>query len=450
MKNKPANPGLGRVLRRLALYGFIGLFSLYVLGVTAGYSFLRFVRKNDQVRIVDVALFRIGAVRRAIAAQQFARAQAEWDTKKYQAAFLSFSFAVRQDPDNIPGRLKAAEFLRAVGADKLAMVLLEEGLTRAPADPRLIVPSFDLSIGSGLDRHALEVMQRLYGAQPSGPNGPMLQSYKILATLNAEGGEAAKKLVVQFPDLGGYAPSAPVVARVYRETGERLKAVDILAKYIAGHPAKMEDYALLAAWQEADGKPGDGVLTARHACAKFPQAIPARVLLLEMLAADSPNQFPAKAEVESFLRDFASRPEALTHLALLGGRKGWDGLTRSLYDLGAMRQEDLGLLALYHGDSLIRRARYSEAQRVLAQIDAQAIQASPAFMIQLRHRQVVVAAALRQTEEVREFARRLAALIRGEPDSLARSIRFFQKMGLAEAVAELSPRPAPPKVTARK
>jgi hypothetical protein len=64
-------------IRRVVLIAVSGLFILYVGGAFAGYMFLRHVRKNDQVTVLDVALLRWRDVRRSMAAQQFERAQAE-------------------------------------------------------------------------------------------------------------------------------------------------------------------------------------------------------------------------------------------------------------------------------------------------------------------------------------------------------------------------------------
>ena len=63
MITKPASSVRNNVLRKLALYGGIALFVLYVGLVAAGYSWLHFVRKNDQVRLADVALARLSAIR---------------------------------------------------------------------------------------------------------------------------------------------------------------------------------------------------------------------------------------------------------------------------------------------------------------------------------------------------------------------------------------------------
>jgi len=441
MKNLSPAPEPNRVLRKLALYGLIGLVSCYVLVVAAGYSWLRYARKNTSVSVVDVALFRVTAVRRSIAAQQFAKAKEAWEAKNYQAAFLAYSFAVQQDPANILGRLEAADFLRTIGADKLAIVQLEVGLTRTPQDQRLIKKTFDALTGAGRDRQALELLHRLYGEKLAGEQGPMLQNFKVLATLSAEGGEAAKNLLANFPELAGYPPAIPVIARIYRETAERLKASDLLEKYIVSQPARMEDYALLATWQEADGRPDRAMETARLSWAKFPKDLTARVLLLEMTAVNSVAAIPAQSDIESYLHDFADRPEVITQLATLCGRKGWMAQARTLYELGAVRQSDIGLLALAFGDALVRNNRIREAAEILGHIEAQSAEASPAFLVQLRLRQVVVAAALRQSEEVREYARRLAVAMRNDTEAIERSRKYCQKVGIPEAVAELSERP---------
>ena len=153
------------------------------------------------------------------------------------------------------------------------------------------------------------------------------------------------------------------------------------------------------------------------------------------------------------MRDFSARPESFAELAVLAGRKGWVELNRTLYEIGATRQLDLKPLALSYCDALARESRYKQIQSVLAQLEAQATDESPAFMVQLRQRQVIVAAAVGDTDSVREFARRLATLLNREPDALEGCRRVFIRLGIPDAVAELSGRakpPTKPAVTARK
>lgn len=75
------------IVRKLAIYGGTGLLVCYLVGVTAGYCWLRFGRGNQRVALLDVALFRVSAIRRDIAAQHFIKAQAEWDAKNFQSAY---------------------------------------------------------------------------------------------------------------------------------------------------------------------------------------------------------------------------------------------------------------------------------------------------------------------------------------------------------------------------
>jgi len=453
MKHNPATPTPGNVLRKLALYGCIGLLVLYAAGVGAGYAWFRFVRKNDGVRLVDVALLQVGAIRRGIAAQHFANAGKERAAKNYQAAYLFYSAGVRQDPANIPGRLAAVEFLRAVGAGSLALGLLEEGLALTPEDERLIKPTFDFLLAAGRDRHALELLKQRYGAELSGPNSALLQRYEIAATLTAEGAPAAKKLLERRAGLLHDPAAAPVVARVLWETAERAKAVELQHNYVRTPAAVYADFALLAGWQITSGHAAEAVQTARNAVERFPRDLEPRVLLIDVLMVETPNGPAGQEAIAAYLRDFSARPEALAELAVLAGRKGWVELNRTLYEIGATRQLDLKPLALSYCDALVREARYRQIQAVLAQLEAQTTEESPPFMVQLRQRQVIVAAALGDTESVREFARRLATLLSRDADGLEGCRRLFGRLGIPDAVAELSGRAKPaakPAVTARK
>jgi hypothetical protein len=124
-------------------------------------------------------------------------------------------------------------------------------------------------------------------------------------------------------------------------------------------------------------------------------------------------------------------------------------LARSLYELGASRQLDLDPLALSYSDALARASRFQEARQVLADIELQNQEAGAAFQVGLRQRQVIVAAALGDGNNVREYARRLAAALSRDPDGLETCRRLFQRLKIAEAVAELTPRVAAPKAAAQ-
>ena len=437
-------------LRKLAVYGALGLGLLYGLGVLAGFAWLHYVRKNDEISLGDLALFRWQSVRRDMAAQKFAKAKVEWEAQKYQAAYLSYSSAVRKDPDNIPGRLSAAAFLRAVGATNMGIAMLEEGLARAPDDRRLIEQTFELLIASGRDRHALDLLHGRYASKLSDPDGLPLQTYEIQATLNAEGAAAAQRLLERHVELQKYPPATPVVSRVLWESQQRLKAIDLLGKFVQTPSGDFASHALLARWQEAGGTPADGVRTAERACARFPQEMAPRVLLIEMLAADSSGPSRWQSAIGSYLRDFSGRPESITLLAELAGRKGWADLARTLYQVGACQQPDLSLLALYYGDALARNSRLVELRQLLEQLETQAPEGNAAFMVQLRQRQVMAAAALGDQGNVREFARRLTTTLRTDPDALEACRRRFLQLGITEAVAELSGRTGPTRVTARQ
>lgn len=450
MKKNPSSTTSSGVWRRLARYIFIGIVSIYLLAVGAGYTWLHHVRKNDRVALLDVALFRLSAVRRGTAAQHFSKAQAAWDAKNYQEAYLYFSAGVRQDMDNVAGRLSAAKFLRSVGAGALGLAMLEDGLARAPEDRRLIEPTFDLLLASGRDRHALELLKQRYKAELTGPNGALLQRYEIEATLAAEGAPAARQLLERHPALLQEPLAARVVARVRWESQERLKAIGVLQEYLRTQPGVFGDYAQLAAWQEAGGFSADAVQTARSACARFPREIAARVLLIEMVVAESPSGSAGPQAIAAYLGDFGSEPESLPALAALAGRKGWVDLSRALYEIAANRQRDLNPLALSYADALAHGSRFKDVRVILDELEAQAPEGNAAFMVQLRQRQVIASAALGDSDNVREYARRLAAVLSREPDGLEACRRIFQKLGIVDAVRELSSRSLTANISPKK
>lgn len=440
----------GGWVKRLLLYVLAGLLALYLGGATAGFLFVRYVRKNQSITFLDVALLRWREVRRGMAAQQFAKAQAEWNAGNYQVAFLAFNFAVNNDPANIPGRLNAARFLQAAGSVPMALSTLEAGLVRAPDDAQLIERTFDLLLGTGRDQRALELLRQRPASAFSGPRGVLLRMYELEATLNQGDIAVAKKLLEQHPEVAKLDRARPVVARLLWESKERLRAIELLADHVRNRPADSGACVQLAQWQIAAGMTDDAVRTAEMAAAKSPGDLALRVLVLEALAARTSRGNEWNVALVSYLKEFGDRPEALRQLAVLAGRQGWVDIARAVYDLGALREPDVSGLALGYCDALTRRSRFREAQQVLAQVEAQALDGSAPLMIQLRMRQVLVAAALADKAAVREFARRLAAAVRNDSGMREVLRRTFQKAGIAEAVAELSDRALAPLAVARK
>ncbi len=438
---KTSSPaGAREIFRKLGFYGALGLLAIYILGVTAGYCWLHFARKNEGVSLIDVALFRIGAIRHDIATQHFAKAQVEWDAKNVQSAYLFFSAGVRQDPDNILGRLKAVSFLRSVGAGNMALIMLEEGLARAPTDGRLIQQTFEQLLTAGRNRRVLELLKEKYGTGLSGKDGVLLELYEVEATVAADGAPAAQKLLGKYPALLHEPVASRTVAQIFWESKERLRAIDVLQDYLRTDAGVFGDYAQLASWQEATGETSDAVQTARRATAKFPSALPPRVLLIEMLAADAPARTTLQYAIIDFLHDFGTRPEALQELSMLAGKKGWVELSRNIYQVAANQQRDLNIFAFAYSDALVRVARFNDAREVLTELEVQSADASVPFMVQLRQRQIIVAAARGDSDNVREYARRLGSVLSRDPDGLEACRRIFSKLGIAGAVAELSSR----------
>lgn len=426
-------------LRRLAVVCAYGLFLIYVLFVSAGFVWMHYTRKIDRIGIVDVAFFRWHQVRKAMAADQFAAGRKAWEAGNYQAAYLGFSSGVRNDPDDVDGRLIAAKFLGAAGAVNLEINLLEDGLRRAPDDRRMIEQTLALLTTTGRDRHALDLLHKQYASKLSGANGALLRTFEVLATLNSDGAASAGLLLGKYPDLNANPESTPVVARVLWETKDRLKAVDLFSAYVRSHPKDFVLYAQLAKWQAACGLAGDGLETAERACVQFSRDFAPRILFIEMTAeARTYGSSEWRKALESYLRDFGDRPEAVTMLANLAGQKGWAGVARVLYEVSANRRQDLGVLALAYGDALVFNSQFSEAGELLSQIEAQTEDGNPAFLRLLRQRQVEVAAARGDHEGAREYARRLAAVLHDDPIQTENLRRHFAQAKIPEAVAELA------------
>ena len=261
-EREKSHSSLGRRLRRALLLAGAALAALYLLGAFAGYAWMRYGRKNDQITFSQVALLRWRNVRRGVAVQQFAQGEKERAAGNYQAAYLAYVSGVRNDPDNIPGRLAAANLLVEANGLNMAVSLLEDGITRAPDSRPLLDRLFDLLTASGRDQRALDLLRRRPASQFSGANGPLLRTYEILATLNAEGAGPAKALLDRHPELEKNDAAAPVLARVLWESQQKLKAIDLLSRHVAAGTAPYSDHAQLAQWQLAAGLPDKALQTA--------------------------------------------------------------------------------------------------------------------------------------------------------------------------------------------
>jgi predicted Zn-dependent protease len=427
--------------RRFAAVSAITFLIAYGLAASAGYLWLHQVRKIDQVSFSQVALLRWKKIRQGIAAQQFTRAKEGLAAKEYQRAYVAFNSALRNDPDNVAGRLMFVAFLQAMGARDSAVKLLEDGLTRAPDNRELIQQTFDLLTTTEHDRDALALLHGSLAPQFTGPNGSLLRTFEILATLNTDGPAKAHALLDHYADLKKDRQSWPVVARVQWESQERLPAIDTLSAFIKAQPDSFAGYALLADYQAASGLIPDARQTADLACTNFPKEIAAHILRIGTLAptrADEVRRW--QQEIAGFLREFGNQPEAILMLGNLAGRRGWVPLARLMYEVSVSRQQNCRPLALYYSDALMCNKRFEEAQRVLAEVDQQT-QNDPALLPLLWQRQVVVAAALGAHEDARETARRLATMLQRDPEQLEICRQRFLKLGIPEAVSELTVQP---------
>jgi predicted Zn-dependent protease len=432
---------------KLALVAGATFLVCYALVVSAGYLWLREARKLDQVGFFEVALIRVKKIRQEMAAQQFAAAQSALAAKDYAMAFLDMSSGLHNDPDNVPGRIETARFLQSAGATERAVNLLEEGLARMPGNQDLIEATFGLLAETGRDGQALKLLRGELAPQFSGPNGTLLRTYEVQASLNAEGPAAARQLLDGYPDLKTTTRSLPTVARVLWATQDRPRAIEALSTFVMAQPDSFGGYVDLATYQQMAGRIADARQTADHACVRFPQESGARLLRITMLTPTKPAELPRwEQEIGSYVKDFGDKPEAVTMLAEISGRKGWVPLARLLYEACAARQEDFRMLAMYYSDALMYHGQAVEAQRVLAELDRQTPEAGE-FSVLLLQREIVAAAACGDRDGARESARRVASALRRDPDGLEAIRQRFIKLKIPEAVAELTVNTAAPAAT---
>lgn len=417
---------------------------LYVLGVAGGYCWLRYGRDIEEVRVLDVAFARFDAIRRTMAKQHFALGQKAWDAKEYQQAFVYYSSAVVRDPDNIDGRLKAAELLGSLGSTGLQINMLQDGLVRAPEDRRLNETLFTLLLATGRTQKALELLHGSHQAALAGANRLFLLTVELQATLQTGGAAAAKGLLGRNPELRRHPLAQPVVARVLWETSEKDAAIELMRAELAAKPDNFSIYPLLTDWLRENGQGAAAIELVFQACERFPGKPAPRVLLLHVGTGEKSGTPEWWKEIVRYLHDFEHSREAVLMLAELAGRRGWLDLTGTLYELSARRGQDLGLLALFHSDALARNGRIADVRQVLEEIEAQSAAMSPPFLLLLRQREIAAAAATGDRDAVREYSRRLAGMVRQDPDRLEQLRRFYQQVGIAEAVAELSERKSRP------
>jgi predicted Zn-dependent protease len=423
---------------RLALVAGIACMACYALVGAAGYLWLRDVRKIDQVGFFDVAFLRVKRIRQEMGAQQFVAMQSAVAAKDYGMAFVAMNSGLYNDPDNVAGRLQAAHYLQSAGATERAVSLLEEGLGRMPDNQNLIEATLGLLTATGRDGQALKLLRGQLASQFPRPNGTLLRTYEVQASLNAEGPAAARRLLDGYPDLKQTNRSLAVVAKVLWAAQDRTGAIEALSTFVKAQPDNFVGYADLAGYQQAAGLVADARQTADLACAHFPKETGARVLRIVMLTPTKPAELARwEQEIVSYVKDFGDKPEAVTMLAEISGRKGWVDLARLLYEGSATRQQDFRLLAMYYSDALMQQGQFAEAQRVLAEIDRQTPETG-AFSLLLWQREIVAAAAGGAHDDARENARRLASALRNDPGNLEICRQRFIKLKIPEAVAELT------------
>jgi len=428
---------------RLLLVAGIALSLIYTVGVAVSYVWLSRGRGLEQIQILDVALFRVKKVRSGVGAQQFVQAKLEWDRKEYQKAYLSFRSALRNAPEEVEGRLSAVAFFEAIGAVDLAAEALGEGLSRQPENRVLIVRTFDLLLATGRDRRALALLHGRFSASMAGGNALLLRRYELQATLSADGPDAARNLLDNHIELLKDKDAGLVVARVLWENKQGLKALDMADSYTSTHPEDMEGFVFLADHQMAAGLVAEARVTAMNVRRNHSQDIIARILTLSILSGRGPDERALQDEMRMYLEDFGNRPEALLRLGAFAGKKGWIDVTRSLYELTATQMGNCRMQALFYGDALMQNQRYREARELFANLEQQS-QGDADFSLQLWQRQVAVAALVGDHDAVREAARRIATVLKRDPDKLEIYREHFAKMPIPEAVAELgglSPKP---------
>lgn len=427
-------------MRRVLIIALAGCVGLYITGALAGFLFVRYVRKNEYIGFMDVALLRWGEVRKTMAAQQLLKAREDAKAGDLQSAFLAYNFAVGGNPDDVEGRLEAVEFLKSIGSFPLAVSMLEGGLARRPDDPRLIDATFSSLLSGGRDVRALELLSRRASPTKEDPNRLRLLRYHLTALLNSGQDREALQLLSANADLETDPLSQVIVARIRWQNQERLRALELLSRHVQKSDASLPDFAQLMSWQLLASLGDDAIATARSAVQRFDGRVEAHLMLVEATGVHRPNSREWSDATLDFLRRFGEQPKALIDLGGLSARRGWIEMARTVYELSALRVNQLGMFAFFYSDALVKNGRFREANAILAQVETQSAEANPVFVGQLRHRQVIVAAALGDMVAARDHARRLAALLRNNPDSLDVSRRHFQQLGLAVAVAELTAR----------
>jgi tetratricopeptide (TPR) repeat protein len=422
---------------RLVLVLTLGLIGLYAVGVGCGYFWLQKVKNFPQVGVMDVAMLRWRAIRRDIAKEQFAAAERDWKEEKMQPAFLSFITAVRNDPDNVAGRIKTADFYVATGSAARAPDLLEEGLKRSSRNRALMEKTLDLLTTIGRDREALTVIREMLRDELNGPNRAMLRSYEVLATLNLDGVAAAKTLLEQHPEVNDYAGSAHTRAQIAWESRDRMHAIEILTTSLQQEKTLYANYALLAQYQESAGMSSDARDTAFAAVRNLPHEMGSHILLIALLDPNSGADAASwKTAVSNYLTEFGDTPGAIPALAEVASRKGWSDFVRGLYQIQLVRGREVRLIGLYYADALVAQNRPDDANQVLSDLALQFPDRGPLALL-LWQRQVEVASALGLDDDAREAARRLGTALSQDPDRLRMIRRRFDRMGLKDASTEL-------------
>lgn len=430
---KPTNAS-GLNFRRIILIASIGLLAVYALFVVTGYLWVNYGLKNRQITLAQVAFLRLKEVRRDLAVQQLTKAKAALERKDYAAAYLGYSSALRNDPDNADVRLAAAQFFVAAGAGKTALTTLEQGLDRS-TDFRIANQLFELLLSSGADARTLELLHGRFAAGMKGANGATLKLFEVRATLTLQGPGAAAALVERYPELSQSREAIPFLAQIQWLLRNRLKAIQMLSDYVGQGSGDLAVMSVLSGWQQAAGMGSDALQTARLACGRFPDDPAAAVLLIGALPPASPEWYQT---IQNCLKRSGDRADTMIRIANLAGERGWVDLARNLYIVGAGRSINPSVLGVTYADALMHVGRYAAARDVLQELEGQIAESDVRMMALVRDQQIVAAAALGDQNGVRDFARRLAVTLGNDPDALEIKRRRFSLLNIADAVTELT------------
>ena len=314
--------------RAAAVCGAAAL-SAYIVLALAAFVFVRYQRKLESVRFVDVAFpWRWGNYRVARGDQHLANARRFVEQGKYPEALMFARTGVAQSPGNRDGRLLLVDLFLGIGRPPFARQTLLEGLTFHGGDALYLKRVLTFWLQQQEDGEVVALAEKQLAHVPAESDAA-----RVLALGAATAGyfrgnyDRAEDFLRRVPRLAESRDGRLLLAKIENERGYRELALVQLRHLAAEQPRDAEVHRELVQQLRQWGLRDE----ARRASLSFQIAHPAlpgpRIELLQAYRDDG-DVGRVGHEVEALLKDFGSNQGALLALADFGANAGDVSLVR--------------------------------------------------------------------------------------------------------------------------